>query len=57
VRFADAVVEPNGTVKAVEVKGGHPVLARVAQNAIYKWRWAPASHETREAIEIKFDPE
>jgi TonB family protein len=54
---AEAVVEPNGIVKSVEVKGGHPVLVRAAQNAIYKWRWAPASHETREAIEFRFDPE
>jgi TonB family protein len=54
---AEAVVEPNGTVKTVDVKGGHPVLVRAAQNAIYKWRWAPAAHETREPIEVRFDPE
>ena len=39
---AEAVVEPNGVVKSVEVKGGHPVLVRAAQDAIYKWKWAPA---------------
>lgn len=54
---AEAVVQPNGLVKSVEVKGGHPVLARAAQDAIYKWKWAPASHETREPIEVKFDPQ
>jgi TonB family protein len=54
---AEAVVEPNGIVKAVEVKGGHPLLVRAAQSAIYKWRWAPAAHETREPIEVKFNPE
>jgi TonB family protein len=54
---AEALVEPNGVVKSVEVKGGHPVLVRAAQNAIYKWKWAPAAHETREAIEVKFNPE
>jgi TonB family protein len=54
---AEAVVEPNGIVKTVEVKGGHPVLVRAAQNAIYKWRWAPAAQETLEPIEVKFDPE
>ena len=54
---AEAVVQPNGMVKAVEVKGGHPVLVRAAQDAIYKWKWAPASHETREPIEVKFDPQ
>jgi TonB family protein len=54
---AEAVVEPNGVVKSVEVKGGHPVLVRAAQDAIYKWKWAPSSHETREPIEVKFDPQ
>ena len=54
---AEAVVEPNGVVKSVEVKGGHPVLVRAAQDAIYKWKWAPASRETREPIEVKFDPQ
>jgi TonB family protein len=53
----DALVTPNGTVKSVEVKGGHPVLVQAAQHAIYKWKWAPASHETRELIEVKFDPQ
>jgi TonB family protein len=54
---AEAVVAANGTVKTIDVKGGHPVLVRAAQNAIYKWRWAPAAHETREPIEVRFDPE
>jgi TonB family protein len=54
---AEAVVQPNGVVKSVEVKGGHPILVRAAQDAIYKWKWAPASHETREPIEVRFDPQ
>ena len=54
---AEAVVEPNGVVKSVEVKGGHPVLVRAAQDAIYKWKWAPAARETREPIEVRFDPQ
>jgi TonB family protein len=54
---ADVLVAPNGTAKSVEVKGGHPVLVRAAQDAIYKWKWAPAAHETTEAIEVKFNPE
>ena len=53
---AEALVEPNGVVKSVELKGGNPVLGRAAQNAIYKWKWAPAAHQTREPIEVKFDP-
>ena len=54
---AEALVAPNGTVKSVDVKGGHPVLVQAAQHAIYKWKWAPASHETRELIEVRFDPQ
>jgi TonB family protein len=53
----EAVVAPNGTVKSVEVKGGHPLLAQAAQNAIREWKFVPAPRETRETIEIKFNPE
>jgi len=44
-------------VKSIQVIGGHPVLVDAVQHAVYKWRWAPAAHETRELIEVKFDPE
>jgi TonB family protein len=54
---AEALVKPNGVVKAVDVKGGHPVLVRAAQEAIYRWKWEPSARETREAIEVKFDPQ
>jgi len=51
-----ALVAPNGTVKSVEVKGGHPVLAEAAQNAVRRWKFEPASHETSEFVEIQFAP-
>jgi hypothetical protein len=54
---AEAVVQPNGMVKSVEIRGGHPVLVEAVQHAIYKWRWAPAAHESRELIEVKFEPQ
>ncbi len=54
---AEALVKPNGVVKTVDVKGGHPVLVRAAQEAIYRWKWEPSAHETRELIEVKFDPQ
>jgi TonB family protein len=53
---AEALVKPNGVVKSVDVKGGHPVLVRAAQEAIYRWKWEPTAHETREPIEVRFDP-
>jgi TonB family protein len=51
----EAVVSPNGTVKSVVVKGGHPMLAQSAVTAVGHWKFEPAAHETKEQIEIKFD--
>jgi TonB family protein len=52
----DALVAENGTVKSIEVKGGHPVLAEAAKSAVILWKWAPAPHETHENIELRFNP-
>ena len=51
---ADVLVAPGGTVKTVEIKGGHPLLVQAAQNALREWKWEPASHETHETVELKF---
>jgi TonB family protein len=51
---ADVLVAPNGTVKSIEIKGGHPLLGQAAQNALREWKWEPAAHETRESVELKF---
>jgi len=53
----EATVSASGKVGTTEVVGGSPVLASAAVEAITKWRWATAPHETRELIEIKFHPE
>jgi TonB family protein len=50
-------VAPNGIVKSVDVKGGHPILTQSAVTAVGHWKFEPASHETRELVEIKFDPQ
>ncbi|HUJ95145.1 MAG TPA: energy transducer TonB [Terriglobales bacterium] len=52
----EVLVEPNGTVKSVQIKGGHPVLVIAAQDAVRKWKWEPATHETQEPVEFRFDP-
>jgi TonB family protein len=52
----DALVAPDGTVKAVDIRGGHPVLAQAASNTIRQWKWEPASHESHEQVEIRFTP-
>jgi TonB family protein len=52
----EVVVAPNPSAKSLEVKGGHPVLAASAQNAVRQWKWVPAAHETHESIELRFNP-
>ncbi len=51
-----AVVTANGRVKTVEALGGSPVLIESAKYAVSQWKYAPASDETREVIEIHFAP-
>ena len=53
---ADVSVSPNGTVKLIDVKGGHPVLVDAAQHALRQWKWEPSAHETRESVELRFNP-
>jgi TonB family protein len=53
----EALVEPNGTVKTAEVKGGHPVLVQAALNAVYKWKWEPATKDSHELVVVQFNPE
>lgn len=52
----DVLVAPTGKVQSIEVKGGHPVLAKSAQDALMKWKWEPAAHETHENVEMRFKP-
>src|SRR5256885_10631694 len=47
----EVVVAPNGSVKSISIVGGHPLLVQAAQRAVEKWKWAPAAHESSEAIE------
>ncbi len=51
---ADVLVAPNGSMKSVEIKGGHPLFVQAAQNALREWKWEPAAHETHEIVELKF---
>jgi TonB family protein len=53
----EALVANNGTVKSVGIKGGHPVLAQAAADAVRKWKWEPTAHESKEPIEVRFEPE
>ena len=53
---ADVVVAPDGKVKSVAVRGGHPMLAQSAENALRQWRWVAAAHESNETVELIFKP-
>ncbi|HEY4840528.1 MAG TPA: energy transducer TonB [Terriglobales bacterium] len=50
----EAVVSPDGSVKAVAIKGGHPVLADAAASAVRRWRWERAAQESHELVEVRF---
>jgi TonB family protein len=52
----EAVVAPDGFAKTVAIKGGHPLLAQAAHDAVQKWKWVSAPKETHELIEVKFNP-
>jgi TonB family protein len=52
----EALVAPDGSVKTVDIKGGHPVLAQAAVNAVRRWKWEAAAHESHEVVEVKFSP-
>jgi TonB family protein len=50
-----ATIAPNGSVKLIEPVGGNPVLIKAAQEAVGNWKYAAASEETRELIELHFN--
>lgn len=52
-----ATVAPNGTVKAIQPMGGSPILVQAAQEAVYRWQFAPATSESKEAVELRFNPQ
>ena len=47
-------VTPDGKPKSVEVVGGSPVFIDSATEAVKKWRWITADHESNEVVEIRF---
>ncbi len=49
-------VQPNGTVSHVEVRGGNPILAEKAQEAVLKWKYAPGATQSVEEVSLSFSP-
>ena len=53
----ELLIAPNGTVKKVDVKGGHPLLTQSAVTAVGHWKFEAGPHDTKQPVEIKFEPE
>ena len=51
----EATVLANGTVSKVDVKGGNPMLAQYALQAVMKWKYAPAPDKTVEEVVFNFN--
>lgn len=49
-------VSPGGNVTQVEVRGGNPILAEKAQQAVMKWKFSSAATQTVEELRISFSP-
>ena|SRR5436190_5450519 len=49
-------VDAKGTVTKAELLGGNPMLAGPAEQAVLKWKYAPAAAETIERVSVTFTP-
>jgi outer membrane biosynthesis protein TonB len=52
-----ATVAPAGNVLRTEELGGSPLLVRAAVEAVAKTKWEAGKEETKEIVEIRFQPE
>jgi len=52
----NVTVTAGGAVTQAEVRGGNPILAEKAQQAVMKWKFAPAAAQTVEEVRISFSP-
>ncbi len=50
----EVVIREDGSVQSTKVLGGNPVLIGAATDAVRKWRFEPASHETVEVLQVRF---
>lgn len=48
------MVTADGSVQSVQTIGGNPVLAKAAEDCVYKFRWAPAPEASKVLVEMKF---
>ncbi len=52
----EVTISAAGQIKETKVIGGHPILVTAAVDAVKKWKFDPASSDTTETLEFKFDP-
>jgi TonB family protein len=50
-----ATIATNGSVTSIRVVGGNPVFVQAAQDAVAKWKYAPAPDETSALVELDFN--
>jgi protein TonB len=50
----DASVLANGTVSKVEIRGGNPIFAQYAVEAVMKWKYSPGPAPTVEEVLVNF---
>jgi TonB family protein len=48
------VVEPSGSVKSVQQRGGSPLFIQAAESAVRSWKWEKAERESIESVEVRF---
>jgi len=51
----EATIAADGHVISTRVVGGSPLLVNAALDALKKWRFEPAAHDTTEVIEFEFN--
>ena len=49
------IIQPNGTVSETHIDSGHPLLGAAAQDAVSRWRFAPAPDPTTMHIDVVFN--
>jgi len=52
----EVVIRQDGSVKSVNVVGGHPVLISSATEAVRQWKFEGANEETIEVVQVTFGP-
>lgn len=51
----EVTVDPDGKVKDVKTISGNRMLSTAAEDAVHKWKFAPASADSTENLDINFD--